>query len=140
MPAVVDFNFHVKPILSDRCFKCHGPDEQSREAGLRLDTPEGAFAALKEDSTRYAIVPGEPALSDVVTRINHPDPEERMPHPESNLFLSDAEKQIIEKWIAQGAEWKRHWSFIPPAKAALPVVRNKDWPLQEIDYFASGVF
>lgn len=135
IPEVVDFNFHVKPILSDRCFKCHGPDEQTREAGLRLDTPEGAFAALKEDSTRFAIVPGQPELSEVIVRINHPDPEERMPHPDSKLYLSDAEKQVIEKWIVQGAEWKTHWSFIPPAKAPLPEVKQAAWPTAEMDNF-----
>ncbi|MEM8484321.1 MAG: DUF1553 domain-containing protein [Bacteroidota bacterium] len=135
VPDSVDFNFHVKPILSDRCFKCHGPDEQSREAGLRLDTPAGAFAALEGDATRFAIVPGDPELSEVIARINHPDPEERMPHPDSKLFLSDTEKQIIERWIAQGAEWKTHWSFIPPEKAALPAVVNADWPQHPLDHF-----
>ncbi len=135
VPDTVDYNFHVKPILSDRCFKCHGPDEQSRDAGLRLDTPEGAFAALADDSTRYAIVPGRPELSEVIARINHPDPEERMPHPDSKLYLSDTEKQIIERWIAQGAEWKTHWSFIVPEKAPLPAVAKEDWPRHPLDHF-----
>ncbi|MFK7847699.1 MAG: DUF1553 domain-containing protein [Rhodothermales bacterium] len=135
VPDTVDFNFHVKPILSDRCFKCHGPDEQTREADLRLDTQEGAFASLKEDPTRYSIVPGAPEESEVIARINHPDPEERMPHPDSKLFLSDTEKQIIEKWIAQGAEWKTHWSFVPPQKAPLPSVNDETWARSEMDFF-----
>ena len=135
VPETVDFNFHVKPILSDRCFKCHGPDEQTREADLRLDTPEGAYAALKDDSTRFAIVPGNPAASEVIARINHPDPEERMPHPDSKLFLSEVEKQIIEKWIADGATWKEHWSFVRPEKAPLPEIKQQDWPQKEMDYF-----
>ncbi len=140
IPDVVDYNFHVKPILSDRCFKCHGPDEQGRKAGLQLDTPEGAFATLREDSTRYAIVPGRPELSEVVARINHPDPDERMPHPDSRLTLSVREKEIIEKWIEQGAEWKTHWAFTPPEKAVLPEVKDTDWPRAEMDHFVLAKF
>ena len=135
LPEVVDFNFHVKPILSDRCFKCHGPDANTREAELRLDTPEGAFARLYEDSTRFVIVPGSPEESEVFVRITHPDPEERMPHPDSKLFLSENEIALIERWIEQGAEWKEHWAFTPPAKAELPEVENTTWPRSELDYF-----
>ena len=135
LPEVVDFNFHVKPILSDRCFKCHGPDPNTREADLRLDTREGALAVLKEDSTRYTIVPGDASNSEVFIRIVHPDPEQRMPHPDSKLFLSDHEKALIERWINQGAEWKDHWAFMPPVKSALPGVKQTSWPRNELDYF-----
>ncbi len=135
IPAVVDFNFHVKPILSDRCFACHGPDENAREADLRLDTEAGAFAAIGELKDHYAIVPGDPEKSAMVHRIRHSDPEERMPPPESNLSLSETEIRILEKWIEQGAEWKNHWSFIPPEKAELPQSSSSDWIKNPIDNF-----
>ena len=135
VPEIVDFNFHVKPVLSDRCFKCHGPDPNTRDAGLRLDIPEGAFAPLQDDSTRFSIIPGNPEESEVYLRITHPDPEERMPHPDSKLFLSESEKELIKRWIEQGAAWKEHWSFIPPVKNELPDVQRADWPHNEVDYF-----
>jgi len=135
IPDVVDFNYHIKPILSDRCFKCHGPDPNTREANLRLDTPEGAFARLEEDSTLFGIIPGNAEESEVYRRIVHPDPQERMPHPDSKLFLSDQEKEMIKRWIDQGAEWKNHWSFNSPQKTVLPEVKNTAWPRNEIDYF-----
>ncbi|MEZ4701899.1 MAG: DUF1553 domain-containing protein [Rhodothermales bacterium] len=139
LPAVVDFNFHVKPILSDRCFKCHGPDEKTREAGFRLDTREGALAALMDEdgnpTDRYAIVPGAPDRSELVARIHHTDPEERMPPADSKLSLSPNEIAILERWIAQGADWKEHWAFTPPAQAPLPDVRAASWSRNEIDRF-----
>ena len=135
LPEVVDFNFHVKPILSDRCFKCHGPDANTREANLRLDTPEGAFAHLEDDTSRFSIVPGNAEESEVYVRITHPDPEERMPHPDSKLTVSDREKELIKRWIEQGAEWKTHWSFTPPSLPDLPAVKDDNWPRQPFDYF-----
>ncbi|WP_245576504.1 PSD1 and planctomycete cytochrome C domain-containing protein [Flexithrix dorotheae] len=112
LPKKVDFNFHVKPILVQKCFLCHGPDPSSREGDLRLDTFEGATALLEEG--RKAIDPGHPGKSEVVKRINYDDPNLVMPPPESNLELSQYEIDILTKWIDQGAEWKPHWSFIPP--------------------------
>ncbi|MEO9854035.1 MAG: DUF1553 domain-containing protein [Reichenbachiella sp.] len=135
LPDVVDFNFHIKPILSDRCFACHGPDKGSRLSGLRLDTPEGAFEAIGEDKDRYAIVPNHPDSSEVVKRIHHPDPKEVMPPPESNLTLSNYEKKLITKWIEQGAQWKKHWAFIPPVKNNEPQVKSKNWLKTPIDAF-----
>ncbi len=135
IPDLIDFNFHVKPILSDRCFKCHGPDENSREAGLRLDTPEGAFAALGESKDHYAIIPEKVEESTLVDRIFTSDPIEVMPPPSSNLTLSENEKIILKKWIAQGAEWKSHWSFLPLEKPELPNVKDQEWANNEIDYF-----
>ncbi len=134
LPEKVDFNFHVKPILSDRCFACHGPDNNNREADLRLDTEEGAFSALQEGEG-HAIVPGDVNNSVAYQRITSSDPEFIMPPPESNLSLSDYEKKIIAKWIKQGAEWKSHWSFIAPEKQELPAVKQKDWPQNPIDHF-----
>lgn len=134
--STIDFNWQVRPILSDRCFKCHGPDEKKREAGLRLDTEEGAFAALGETKDHFAIVPGRPEQSTLVQRIWSVHPDSMMPAPASNLSLTDAEKNILTRWIEQGAHWKKHWAFIPPEKAALPEEGvDKDWALNPIDQF-----
>jgi uncharacterized protein DUF1553/uncharacterized protein DUF1549/cytochrome c len=135
VPEHIDFNFHVRPILSDRCYTCHGPDEKAREAGLRFDIESEAFKELSETPGKFAIIKGDIVNSQMIQRIFSKDSTEVMPPPESNLFLEDYEKEILKKWIAQGAEWKTHWSFIPPQKAALPLVENKKWVNNEIDYF-----
>src|SRR3546814_289998 len=135
LPDKVDFNFHVKPVLSDRCFACHGPDDNAREADLRLDLEESAYAALKEMPEAHAIVPGKPGESMVYMRIVSDDPDLQMPPPSSNLKLSEYEIKIIEKWIKQGAEYEKHWAFLPPEKTELPQVNNKDWPRNDIDRF-----
>ncbi|MEM9896892.1 MAG: DUF1549 domain-containing protein, partial [Bacteroidota bacterium] len=135
LPEKVDFNFHIKPILSDRCFACHGPDEKTRKGNLRLDTEEGAFALVDSAENRYAIVAGDLKQSHLVNRIESQDPEWMMPPPESNLSLSTYEVAILKKWIRQGAEWKSHWAFIPPERPDLPKVKSQDWPNNEIDYF-----
>lgn len=134
MPDVVDYNFHIRPILSDRCFKCHGPDANKRQANLRLDTPEGAFAAFKDNAKAHAIVPGDPYASDAFTRLITKDTSERMPPMKSNLTLSQHEIDLIEKWIEQGANYKPHWAFIKPLKSELPQA-DADWARNEIDYF-----
>jgi hypothetical protein len=134
IPQLVDYNFHIRPILSDKCFKCHGPDANKREADLRLDTEEGAFAALKESPDKHAFVAGNPGLSEVYIRITTPDSSILMPPPEANLSLSAHEIKLIEKWIEQGAIYKPHWSFIAPTKAALPKA-DKEWVINEIDFF-----
>jgi hypothetical protein len=131
----IDFNLHIRPILSDRCFKCHGPDAAQRKANLRLDTPEGAFAGLKDNPSLHAIVPGDPQQSFVYLRISSADTSEVMPPPSSNLKLTTDEIATIKKWIQQGAKYKPHWAFIPPTKAALPDVSDNQWPKKEIDYF-----
>lgn len=135
IPDKIDFNFHVRPILSDRCYTCHGPDENKREAGLRFDTEAGAFTALGEQQDRYAIVRGIPEESMLLERIHAIDPEQLMPPPESNLSLNEQEIKILTKWIEQGAEWKRHWAFISPKKQASPKIQQQDWPQNELDYF-----
>lgn len=112
LPETVDFNFHVRPILVQNCYLCHGPDPSGRKADLRLDTFEGATAALKESG--HAIVPGKPSQSQLIYRINNEDEGEIMPPPESNYKLTEREKALLEKWIDQGAEWKEHWAFIQP--------------------------
>ncbi|RIA08609.1 cytochrome c [Flavobacteriaceae bacterium MAR_2010_72] len=133
LPKIVDFNFHIKPILSDRCFTCHGPDENARKANLRLDIEKEAFASL--ESGGKAIVKGKPHKSKVMERLLTDNPELMMPPPESNLVISDYEIALIEKWIDQGAEWKTHWSFIPPLKSELPKTKNTAWAKNEIDHF-----
>ena len=133
VPEVVDFNFHVKPILSDRCFKCHGPDERVRKASLRLDRQEVAFGTLP--SGHRAVVPGSTRRSELVARILSTDPKFMMPAPESNLSLSDYEKAVLVRWVEQGAVWKPHWSLIPPKKPAVPAVKQATWPRGDIDRF-----
>jgi len=133
LPARVDFNYHIKPLLSDRCFTCHGPDEKARKARLRLDTPEGAFKAL--DGGMFVVKPGDLAHSEIVRRITSTDPDEMMPPPKSNLTLNQDEIALLRRWIKQGAEWKRHWAFIPVGNVPVPAVKNKKWPRNDIDRF-----
>lgn len=135
LPQIVSYNFDIRPILSDKCFACHGPDENKREAGLRLDIEEDAFAALKEHPDAHALVAGKPEFSQVFLRITTHDSSLLMPPPASNLKLSPYEVQLIEKWIKQGAKYEKHWAFIIPQKPALPEVKNKTWVKNDIDYF-----
>lgn len=130
----IDFNYDVKPILSDKCFACHGPDIKKRQAEFHLDTEEGAFKALKSDAHHFAIVKGKPDESMLVKRIFSEDPLFQMPPPESNLVLTDHEKQVLRKWIEQGAEYKKHWAFIPPVMPDVPEA-DSDWPSNDIDKF-----
>jgi hypothetical protein len=109
----VSFNRDIRPILSDNCFYCHGPDASHRQADLRLDLREEAVAAK-------AIVPGKPAESSIVARINSTDPEELMPPPESHKKLDAKQKALLTRWIEQGAEYQKHWAYEPPVKAAVP--------------------
>ena len=118
LPEQVDFNFHVRPILSDKCFSCHGPDDRARKGGLALFTREGAFATLP--SGRRAVVAGSTRKSELVRRILSTDPGVMMPTPDSHLALTDLEKATLVRWIEQGAEWTPHWAFVAPKKAALP--------------------
>ena len=134
LPERVDYNFHIKPLLSDRCYACHGPDDNARQGDLRLYTEEGALLT-KLESGGYAIVPKRPGRSKVMHRITSSDPGTVMPPPESNLTLSDYEIALIERWIKQGAEWKPHWAFIPPVLPPVPAVENEDWPQNNIDRF-----
>jgi len=134
IPDEVDFNFHIRPILSDRCFKCHGPDVNKREANLRLDTPEGAYAALKDNPKAHAIMAGSLEKSEVYQRIIAKDTAVLMPPPSSNLKLTKHEIELIAKWIKQGAKYKPHWAFIVPQKPKLPEA-DEDWIKNEIDNF-----
>ncbi len=130
----VDYNWDVRPILSDYCFRCHGPDEKARQAGLRLDHAEGAYAALRRPGT-FAIVPGKPAESQMIFRITHANAAVRMPPQVANKVLSPQQIEILRAWIAQGAEYKPHWAFTAPRKAAVPAVPAAPSVLNEIDRF-----
>ena len=134
MPETVDYNFHIRPILSDRGFKCHGPDARQRKANLRLDTPDGAYAALKDNPQAHVIVPGKPELSEVFLRINTQDTSVIMPPPSSNLKLTSFEIDLIQKWISQGAVYQPHWAFIPPVDRPVPEAGSA-WASNEIDHF-----
>ncbi len=134
LPEKLDYNLHVKPILSDRCFACHGPDKNKQKADLRLDIADAAYEKECESGLK-AIVAGNPAKSDVVKRILSEDPEYIMPEPSTHLTLSAEEKAIIIKWIEQGAEYKPHWSFVAPVKPALPKVKNEGWVKNDLDRF-----
>ncbi|MBK8567969.1 MAG: PSD1 domain-containing protein [Saprospiraceae bacterium] len=134
-PDVVDYNFHIKPIISDRCFKCHGPDKAKQSSELGLHDEAGLYKVLKDDPTRHVVVPGKPAESELYRRIMTTDTADVMPPPESNLSLTEYEKALIKKWIEQGANYKQHWAFTPPVKLDLPKVGNEGWVKNEIDYF-----
>src|SRR3954463_6160258 len=123
----------ILPILSDRCFKCHGPDSATRKAGLRLDQPDAAKAVL--DSGATAIVPGKPAESAVVLRIASKDPDEMMPPPDSGKVLSDAERALLRRWIEQGAKYEKHWAFVAPVRPVVPEVKRHDLLHNPIDNF-----
>lgn len=137
LPDQVDFNFHVKPILSDNCFACHGPDANKREAGLRLDIPEGAFATLKEQPNAHALVPGNLSQSVAIQRILSKDTMDVMPPPESHLSLTTREIDILKKWVEQGAEYKKHWAFLAPEPQEVPR-NNSTWAKNEIDLFVAN--
>ncbi|MEX2512857.1 MAG: PSD1 and planctomycete cytochrome C domain-containing protein [Cyclobacteriaceae bacterium] len=135
MPETISYNFHIRPILSQNCYACHGPDANQREAGLRFDLQDNAFAALKENPNAHALVPGNPSSSVAYQRIISSEPTEKMPPPESNLALSEHEVRLIKKWIQQGAVYEPHWAFLVPEKKPLPKVREENWPRNELDYY-----
>jgi len=131
-PDQVDFNRDIRPILSQNCFQCHGPDAGAREADLRLDT----LASVLQDRGGYAaIVPGNPIASEMVVRMESHDVEEQMPPPNSNHQLTEDQIVLLKQWISNGAEYKIHWAFIRPETPTLPSLENAVWPKNEIDYF-----
>ena len=129
---VLSFNQDIRPILSDKCFACHGMDEDSREAKLRLDTPEGAFR--KKRRGKSALVAGKPDESESWLRIISNDEDEMMPPPDSHKALSDEEKELIKRWIEEGAPYQKHWAFEPPVMSAVPPGQGS-----EIDRFVGSV-
>jgi len=120
VPAKIGFNRDVRPILSDACFHCHGPDAKAREAKLRLDIHEEALKPAK--SGEMPIVPGQPEKSEVVRRLLTSDEDDRMPPPKTHKTLTARQKEILKQWIAEGANFEAHWTFVPPVKAPVPQV------------------
>ena len=136
LPEKVSYNFDIRPILSDKCYKCHGPDASHREAHLRLDIGDSVYAVLKVTKGAFALVPGKPDQSEVYKRVTSADLTYMMPPPDAHLgMLSGYEKKVLKKWIEQGAKYEKHWAFSAPVKASLPAVSNITWPKNEIDYF-----
>ena len=126
----VDFNRDIRPILSDNCFKCHGPEEDSRQGNLRLDSKENLFA----DRGGYRIVvPGSSATSRLYQRVS--SKERRMPPASSGISLTPRQVELLREWIDQGAKWQSHWAFDPPKRPATPEIKDKTWPKSPIDYF-----
>src|ERR1700722_13705721 len=132
LPATVVFNRDIRPILSDTCFRCHGPDAKKRKAGLRLDTDAGAFADLDGGK---AFVPGQLSHSLAWKRISAADERQQMPPRQSPRQLTEHEKALIGRWIEQGAKWQKHWAFLPPHRPELPSVKHPDWLRSPIDSF-----
>lgn len=123
----IDFQREISPLLSDNCYSCHGPDSENREAELRLDIQSAAHES--------AIVPGDPETSEFIARITHTDPEEQMPPPDSEKTLSSAEIDLLQRWISEGANYEKHWSFETPERDEPPVSSSSDWGNNPIDAF-----
>jgi len=132
---LVDFNFDVKPILSDKCYTCHGPDDKARKANLRLDTENGFYKALEDNPNHFVIDKNNLAESEILKRISSKNSVYKMPPPESNLDLSEREKEILKKWVLQGGKWDKHWAYIKPELPIVPEVKSISWTTNEIDYF-----
>ncbi|MEO8127159.1 MAG: DUF1553 domain-containing protein [Bryobacteraceae bacterium] len=131
-PAKIDFQREVRPILSDSCFHCHGPDKETRMAGLRLDTREGAFSHRKNGTP---ITPGKPDESLLYQRISAPQAARRMPPAYSHKTLTAKQIDTLKRWIESGADWKEHWAFIIPSRPDVPPVKDAQWARTPIDRF-----
>ncbi len=132
LPKTIQFNRDIRPILSDNCFACHGPDKNQRKANLRLDVQEGLFSEIKGIRP---ITPGKPQESEIYRRINSHDPDEAMPQSKSGKTLSPHQIALIRRWIEQGAKWEGHWAYIPPVRSAPPAVKQNAWLKNSIDSF-----
>jgi hypothetical protein len=130
-PQIVSFNRDIRPILSENCFQCHGPDQHQRKARLRLDTSEGAF---DDRNGMRVLTPGRPDASELWRRLTS-DQAERMPPAKTGKQLSQLQQDLIRRWIEQGAKWEKHWAYIPPRRPELPVVSDAHWPRNGIDHF-----
>jgi len=129
----LSYNRDIRPILSENCFGCHGPDEHDRKAGLRLDAPQPD--ASPTDSGLAAIVRGRPEESELIARVFAADPDVVMPPPESHKALSAEQKEILRRWIAEGAGYEPHWAYLAPLRPDVPPVRDDVWPKNDIDRF-----
>ena len=129
----IDYNRDIAPILADKCYQCHGPDANQRQAGLRLDTQDGATSEI--DSGNIPIVAGDVAASEVIARITSTDPDVQMPPSDHKQQLSDSEKRLIQQWIASGAKWQQHWSLVRFKPVSPPTVSDQTWRRNPIDDF-----
>src|SRR5437762_12341182 len=116
-PEKISYNRDIRPVLSDNCFFCHGPDKNKRKGKLRLDVREEAIA-------KQAIVPGKPDESELIKRVFTNNADDLMPPPESHKILAPAQKQLFRRWIAQGAEYQKHWAYMTPVKPSVPAGMN----------------
>jgi len=132
LPAVVEFNRDIRPILSDTCYECHGPDSTQRKADLRLDMQKHLYGPREN---QRLVLPGRPAASLLFQRVTSRDPDERMPPSDSDRSLKPRDLALIRKWIAQGAVWQPHWSFVPPRAVRVPEVAGAVWTRNAIDAF-----
>ncbi len=128
----IDFSRQIRPILSNHCFPCHGPDANQRQTELRFDDKTSMFADL---GGYAAFVPGNPGESEALRRVHSDDPGELMPPPDSKLELTDEQRTLLREWIEHGAKWSEHWAFVPPRKPNPPAVELKTWPVNELDRF-----
>lgn len=129
----VDYGKQILPIISQKCFHCHGQDEKSRKAKLRLDVREDAIKERKDGT--FAIKPGDLSNSELVKRITSTDPDEVMPPPKEAHPVNAQEAALVKKWIQEGAKYQKHWAFTPPVRPEIPKVKNKRWPHNDIDRF-----
>ena len=134
--APIQFNRDIRPILSDNCFACHGFDAKTRKAGLRLDVPDGAFQPAKSGKT--AIRPGDPASSELIVRIETSDADDLMPPADSHKKLTVAQKELLRRWIQQGAPYQKHWSFEAPVATTPPILQKSAQPLNPVDRFVAS--
>jgi hypothetical protein len=132
VPQTIDFNRDIRPILSENCYFCHGPDKNKRKVDLRFDTHDGLFSTVKDHQT---VVPGKPMESELFRRVTASDPDERMPDPKSNKRLSDRQIAVLKKWIEQGAPWKGHWAYLPPVRPAVPPSADSAFVKNPVDSF-----
>ncbi len=131
-PKAIDFNRDIRPILSNNCFHCHGPDAENREADLRLDVEE----SMKADLGGYAaVVPGDVGQSELIARIVAEDADERMPPPDAGKQLSPEEIRLLQSWVKNGAVWSRHWAYVPPQRHAISALPDDDWSVNWVDKF-----
>jgi len=137
IPERISYNFDVKPILSDKCYTCHGPDPKSVQGEFRLDISDHWYRPSEEDPNKQIIFPGDISKSELVDRIHSSRASHLMPPPESNLELTEREKKIIKKWIEQGAEWDTHWAYNPPVKRDPTTKEFDSWSTHTIDRFVA---
>ena len=129
----VDFAREIRPLLAKKCFACHGPDDEHREGGLRLDIQEGATKKLETGAV--AVVAGKSGESELVRRILSADDNERMPPKATGITLTEEQKALFKRWIDEGASYAPHWAYVKPVRSPLPEVKQKDWPKSPIDFF-----